>query len=79
MAFLLNEIATEYKNLQIHKNMGQKLLISSDLGYVYNILTLSSISSVGKRDGGFKITVFQSNALDTQTLALIVDPSLALL
>ena len=48
MAFLFNEIANEYKSLQIRENMGPKLIISSDFGYVSNILTLPSIISVGK-------------------------------
>ena len=46
MAFLFNEIATEYKNLQIHEKYGTKIILSSDLGYVSNILTVHSIISV---------------------------------
>ena len=57
VAFLFNDITTEYKSLQINKNIGQKLIISSDFGYVSNILTLPSIISVGKQDGGFKTSL----------------------
>ena len=39
----------------MHKNMGQKVVISSEFGYFSNTLTLSSIMCVGKRRGGFKI------------------------
>ena len=36
--------------------MGQRIIISTDLGYVSNILTLPLIISVGKQDDGFEIS-----------------------
>ena len=46
MVFRLNAIATEYKSLQMQENMEQKLILSSDFGYVSSI----------KRSGTFKIS-----------------------
>ena len=40
----------------MHENWGEKLIISSDLGYVYNILTLPSIICADKQSGGCKIS-----------------------
>ena len=38
------------------ENWGEKLIISSDFGYVSNILTLPSIICADKRSGGCKIS-----------------------
>ena len=56
MAVLLNVIASSVLSVQMHENSGKKLIISSDLGYISNILSLPSIVCADKRDGGFKIS-----------------------
>ena len=58
------------------ENMVQKLLNSSDLGYVSNILTLPSIICTDKRSGGFKVLsrYFAKNALDTEIPGLPTNP-----
>ena len=72
MAFNSHIIAiTDDKNLQNHEKYGTKHKISPDFGYFCNILTLPSIKSVGKRNGGFKIS---SQYRDTRP----TDPSLAI-
>ena len=54
MAVLVNESLINV--CKWTKIWDKKLIISSYLGYVSNILTLSSILCVGKGSGGFKIS-----------------------
>ena len=54
MAVLLNE--SLIKVCKWTKIWDKKLILSLYLGYVSNILTLSSIICVGKQSGGFKIS-----------------------
>ena len=56
MVVLLNIIATRYKSLQMHRNMGSKLIISSGLGYVSNILSFPLIICVDKQSSSNKIS-----------------------
>ena len=52
MAVLLCVIDSTVYSLQMHENWGEKLIISSDFGYVSNILTLPSIICADKQSGG---------------------------
>ena len=83
MAVLLNVIASAstkvVKVCKMHKNMGQKLIISSNLGFVPNILSLKAITCADKRSGGSKISSqYFIKMLSILRYLALTDPSLVI-
>ena len=52
-----------YKNLQTYTNMGKKLIISSILGFVFNILSSPTIMCADNQNTGYKVLSRDSNEL----------------